>query len=219
MGRPHRGGGGAGAQRAYEHIHDALYKATGIPGNAAAIREALNRVGHLANDLRNITERDTEVRADVNEIVDVCRAALTSPARNCDQFATAEEAYSAWQKHNSLTAICDWLFATAQEGKEATMPSPTPTPPGTPTKVFVRFVAERPEGVECQIGCDGEESAPPNTRQIDRNTAAIAAPTRNCDRFATAEDAFKAWESDNKKPPEQCFLQWLFATAEGGDHA
>ena len=90
MGRPHRGGGGAGAQRAYEHIHDALYKATGIPGNAAAIREALNRVGHLANDLRNITERDTEVRADVNEIVDVCRAALTSPARNCD-VGTKEE--------------------------------------------------------------------------------------------------------------------------------
>lgn len=59
-------------------------------GNAAVLREALNRVGHLANDLRNITERDTEVRADVNEIVDVCRAALAAPARNCD-VGTKEE--------------------------------------------------------------------------------------------------------------------------------
>lgn len=44
------------------------------------------------------------------------------------------------------------------------MSSPTPTPPGTPTQIFVRFVGERPEGVECQIGCDGEENASPKTR-------------------------------------------------------
>ena len=46
------------------------------------------------------------------------------------------------------------------------MPSPTPTPPGTPTQVYVRFVGERPEGVEFQIGCDGEENAQPNTRRL-----------------------------------------------------
>lgn len=46
------------------------------------------------------------------------------------------------------------------------MPSQTPTPPGTPTQVFVRFVGERPEGIECQIGCDGEENAPPKTRKV-----------------------------------------------------
>ena len=63
------------------------------PGNAAEMRAALNRVGHLAKDLRNITERDTEVRADVNEIVDVCRAAIASPARNCDVGTAEEQAY------------------------------------------------------------------------------------------------------------------------------
>lgn len=48
----------------------------------------------------------------------------------------------------------------------------------------------------------------------------LAAPARNCDRYSTADEALKGWESDNKKPPEQCFLQWLFAPArEGGDHA
>jgi len=46
------------------------------------------------------------------------------------------------------------------------MPSPTPTPPGTPTQVYVRFVGERSEVVECQIGCDGEENAPPKTRKV-----------------------------------------------------
>ena len=46
------------------------------------------------------------------------------------------------------------------------MSIPTPTPPGTPTQVYVRFVGERHEVVECQIGCDGEESAPPNTRKL-----------------------------------------------------
>ena len=120
-------------------IHNALYMATGIPGNAAALREALNLVGHLANDLRNITERDTEVRADVNEIVDVCRAALTAPARNCDRFATAVEAMEEWGKypqsrykgcrlcpHGDASMVspahltlAEWLFAPAEGGDHA----------------------------------------------------------------------------------------------------
>lgn len=96
------------------------------PGNAAAMREALNRVEHFANDLRNITERDTEVRADANEIVDVCRAALATPARNCDRFSTAEEARAAFEAahshgivHNLYTAAFDWLFAKAEGGDHA----------------------------------------------------------------------------------------------------
>lgn len=41
-----------------------------------------------------------------------------------------------------------------------------PTPPGTPTQVFIRFDGETPEGVNCKIGCDGEENAPPRTRKL-----------------------------------------------------
>ena len=108
-------------------IHDALYMATGIPGNAAAMREALNRVGHLANDLRNITERDTEVRADVNEIVDVCRAALAAPARNCDrpECRTRDEAWKVFERESAGMWAADWdaafmawLFAPAEGGAE-----------------------------------------------------------------------------------------------------
>lgn len=91
------------------------------PSNAAAMRAALNRVEHLANDLSNITGRDTEVRADVNEIVDVCRAAIAAPARNCDRFATEDEAREAyWAYRDPLefngkpfVAITEWLFAPA----------------------------------------------------------------------------------------------------------
>lgn len=96
-------------------------------GNAAAMRDALNRVGHLAKDLRNITERDTEVRADVNEIVDVCRAALAAPARNCDRFKTEDEAREAYWAYREplefndkpFVAITEWLFATAEGGDHA----------------------------------------------------------------------------------------------------
>ncbi len=102
-------------------------------GNAAVLREALNRVGHLANDLRNITERDTEVRADVNEIVDVCRAALAAPPRNCDRFKTLDEAREAfqdlrghkiladvelWDSMDEAGALVRWLFAPAEGGAE-----------------------------------------------------------------------------------------------------
>lgn len=43
---------------------------------------------------------------------------------------------------------------------------PRPTPPDTPTQVFVRFIRELPGGIEIQIGCDGEETAPTNTRKL-----------------------------------------------------
>ena len=105
-------------------IHDALYMATGIPGNAAAMREALTALLRWVDDHCLIGAFDEgsskdEIRREWNALAtaqESARAALAAPARNVDRFATAEEAYAAWQKHNSLTAICDWLFAPAQKG-------------------------------------------------------------------------------------------------------
>lgn len=68
-----------------------------------------------------------------------------------------------------------------------------------------------------------------------RTEAALAAPARNCDRFATAEEAvaafadhLRAWENEHGvlseypdhtvQVPAGAFA-WLFAPAEGGDHA
>lgn len=55
-------------------------------------------------------------------------------------------------------------------------------------------------------------------------TDALAAPARNCDRFATEDEARKAYwayreplEFNNK--PFVAITEWLFAPAEGGDHA
>lgn len=52
--------------------------------------------------------------------------------------------------------------------------------------------------------------------------AALAAPARNCDRFATANDAVKGYiaaHPHDDEPDASTYGSWLFATAEGGDHA
>lgn len=85
------------------------------------------------------------------------------------------------------------------------MSSPTPTPPGTPTQVYVRFVGERPEGVECQIGCDGEENASPKTQKVMALVAhAIAAS------FLVAGDAGAADRAERLAE---------YIAEQGGDHA
>ena len=69
----------------------------------------------------------------------------------------------------------------------------------------------------------GDEYADEITRQLDANTAALAAPARNCDRFATADEARRAFESAHShgivRNLYTAAFDWLFAPAEGGDHA
>lgn len=60
---------------------------------------------------------------------------------------------------------------------------------------------------------------------------ALSKPPRNCDRFATAKAAHEAFCSEPCEHPcgnctvhkgemsHDCFINWLFAKAEGGDHA
>ncbi len=103
-------------------------------GNAAALREALENVERVAlfcaEAPRHTPAYPTDAaRADVlysriAELGRVARAALATPARNCDRFATAEEARRAFEKehshgivHNLYTAAFYWLFAPAK-GKE-----------------------------------------------------------------------------------------------------
>lgn len=74
------------------------------------------------------------------------------------------------------------------------------------------------------------------SRAIDIARAALAAPARNCDRFATAEGAMEEWEKYPQSRYKGCrvcphgyismvspshltLAEWLFAPAEGGDHA
>ena len=81
--------------------------------------------------------------------------------------------------------------------------------------------------VDCiQWICDGDERgifkkqfAP----LLSESRAALAAPARNCDRFATAAEAALAFNADTKtKCGEEIsprLLAWLFDKAKGGDHA
>ena len=90
-------------------IHDALYKATGIPGNAAAMREALKEQSrYWWSHIRNYSENEMLKRTD---------AALAAPARNCDRFSdcnSAWKAYNAIADRERLPGFDFWLFATAE---------------------------------------------------------------------------------------------------------
>ena len=73
---------------------------------------------------------------------------------------------------------------------------------------------------------------PPERRLRDMALSALAAPPRNCDRFATAEDAYKAFSSYCFNRPSEgkcvgcpivgeggksnCFGAWLMAAAQEG---
>lgn len=46
------------------------------------------------------------------------------------------------------------------------MASPTPTPPGTPTQVYVRFHGVENGQISAEIGCDGEENTTPEIRRV-----------------------------------------------------
>jgi hypothetical protein len=87
------------------------------PCNAAVTREALMKAKLYFDHRGEGTNLDDAGMA-IDAITSI-DAALAAPPRNCDRFATAEEAYSAWMPAVEMDAICDWLFAPAKEEKEA----------------------------------------------------------------------------------------------------
>jgi hypothetical protein len=90
-----------------------------VPGNAAAMREALEeQLRYWNSHVRNHDEEEMRKRTE---------AALAAPARNCDRFATEDEAREAyWAYRDPLefndkpfVAITEWLFAPAEGGDHA----------------------------------------------------------------------------------------------------
>lgn len=82
-------------------------------GNAAKTRKALSDACYA---MHNFLKTQNGGYEEMAIALDKAKAALAAPPRNCDRFATAEEAYSAWMPAVEMDAICDWLFATAKEG-------------------------------------------------------------------------------------------------------
>lgn len=104
-------------------IHDALYAATRLPGNAAALRSALEdtqdllkhftRNGGMLADAFALHMRDND-------------AALAAPARNCDSCDDVEAVVAscmqaidaAWHEIDTIRATISWMLAPAKPKTE-----------------------------------------------------------------------------------------------------
>ena len=98
------------------------------PGNAAALREALEGIEDDCRvlDRKDMWEEEGECYYDaLRDIREKVSAALSAPARNCDRFQTEEEAYAAFMglfdhfKGERHYQYCRWLFAPAEGGDHA----------------------------------------------------------------------------------------------------
>jgi len=108
---------------------------TPSPGNAAAMRAALERIANLAPEY---PARGVDWNALAAEAFLTASSALAAPARNCDRFQTAEEAVAAFADHlrawENAHGICSeypdhavqvpagafaWLFDKAEGGDHA----------------------------------------------------------------------------------------------------
>ena len=105
------------------------------PGNAAAMREALERIRPLVR-AAGVTPYVPERKELVDGALGIIDAALSAPARNADRFATAVEAMEEWGKypqsrykgcrlcpHGDASIVspahltlAEWLFAPAKGG-------------------------------------------------------------------------------------------------------
>ena len=93
-------------------------------GNAAAMRAALEKIKKLNRyDLGCIRSRKRreEFDAKILEIERVVRVALDAPARNCDRFATFDEAKAEFDRTHdvlkfSYYELHKWLFAPVEGG-------------------------------------------------------------------------------------------------------
>ena len=105
-------------------LDQVLRDITKMVGNAAALREALEEQLRYWN--AHVRTRDEE------EMRKRTAAALAAPARNCDRFATAEEAWAAWDAAKR-PLVPGWhstpggAFAASSARRRQPMPSPQHT--------------------------------------------------------------------------------------------
>ena len=91
-------------------------------GDCAKLRWVLETLRELLGDLLRLG--DAEYHDDFSNFCDIIDAALTAPTRNCDRFASAEEAwdaYDAWVESYRSKGKTEpynefgWLYALATE--------------------------------------------------------------------------------------------------------
>ena len=89
------------------------------PGNAAAMREALDDIQYWA---KRMDEKGCSMREFVDFAREKIESALSAPARNCDRFASIGSAIDGfcrevqdWEDHDGIPdyyELVKWLFAT-----------------------------------------------------------------------------------------------------------
>lgn len=103
------------------------------PGNAAALRETLEKIRREYCDglisCQTCVSSDADVERVSRLFYEEIDAALAAPARNCDRFRTPKDALDAFIREKGITSadvdsmnlrdFFDWLFEKA-EGTEAT---------------------------------------------------------------------------------------------------
>ena len=100
-------------------VRNALGAEAHPSGNAAALREALAELKSTVCEY--ITDCLVQLDARLDAACAKARAALAAPARNCDRFATANDAvkgYIAAHPHDDepdASTYGSWLFAPAEE--------------------------------------------------------------------------------------------------------
>jgi hypothetical protein len=114
----------AASLRAIHAVEIAIRDAA--PGNAAAVRKALEDTLFLAKKYVAQSPATSAVifengmpkrEIDYLQAVKNAEAALAAPPRNCDRFATQEEAWNFYFEHvpdngNIIDGYPEWLFAT-----------------------------------------------------------------------------------------------------------
>lgn len=85
-------------------------------GNSAALREALEEIYNEAQNICDYCDEQRIVSHRADKIERIVNAAIATPARNCDCFATASDALAVYTKDRDLTlspeaqAFIWWLF-------------------------------------------------------------------------------------------------------------
>ena len=148
--------------------------------------------------LKSMMWNASEIEAELTEYADRIEAAAARERDEDRQLAAIAESDEAFAR----CARCDRPERTP--GNAAAM------------REALEWAAQFVElGVDDDLGADGQNL----TTAAEMARAALSAPARNCDRFATELDARLAWKRETKCKGD--YRYWLFAPAEGkeADHA
>lgn len=105
-----------------------LLRLAPAPGNAAAMRAALEKLDIDAHDMRYSAKFRNKIESQnfVERVVSAIRAATSAPARNCDRYASAKDALDAFIREKEIKSadvdnmnlrdFFDWLFDMVEKG-------------------------------------------------------------------------------------------------------